>query len=218
MSDMRKALSSICLLWLLSISCALLSVPAFAISSFSLPRISDYDDQNQPKVDYDVGRQSDVGYDAVLDHLTHKNRNGTTGRRVFSTKLANLVAAETTAVRWGRLNGPGPVGEAVANTFRGGSYTERVLSQETTLYRVYGGNAGEVGSYWTRTVPTGPLQSTMDSALNPAWGNTAQNVATMRVPSGMTIYEGLAAPQGGLLGGGSQVYIPRVNPNWLVHP
>ena len=56
----------------------------------------------------------------------------------------------------------------------------------------------------------------MDSALNPAWGNTAKNVATIRVPAGTTIYEGVVAPQGNLLGGGSQVVIPKVNPNWLV--
>ena len=58
----------------------------------------------------------------------------------------------------------------------------------------------------------------MDSALNPAWGTTAQSVSTIRVPAGTTIYEGFAAPQGGLLGRGSQVYIPKVNPIWLVHP
>lgn len=127
-------------------------------------------------------------------------------------------AAEGAAIAWGPLNGPGPLGESVANTFRGGSYAETVLGQETTLYRAYGGRAVELGSYWTRTPPAGPLQSTIDSALNPAWGNTAQNVATITVPSGTTIYEGFAAPQGGLLGGGSQVYIPKVNPNWLVHP
>jgi RHS repeat-associated protein len=128
------------------------------------------------------------------------------------------LAADNAAIRWGPLTGPGPLNDAVANTFRGGSYTESVLSGETTLYRSYGGTAGELGSYWTRTPPAGPLQATMDSALNPAWGNTAQNVSTIVVPRGTTIYEGFAAPQGGLLGGGSQVYIPNVNPNWLVHP
>jgi hypothetical protein len=36
------------------------------------------------------------------------------------------------------------------------------------------------------------------------------------VPSGRTVYEGFAAPQGGLVGGGSQVVIPNVNPTWIV--
>lgn len=143
-------------------------------------------------------------------------------RRLFIAVLlfvfaAQFLAAEGGAIRWGPLNG-GPLRDTVANTFRGGSYTESALSGETTLYRSYGGTAGELGSYWSRTPPAGPLQATMDSALNPAWGNTAQSVSTIRVPAGTTIYEGFAAPQGGLLGGGSQVYIPKVNPNWLVHP
>ena len=102
--------------------------------------------------------------------------------RLFASVLvllfAGFLAAEGTPIRWGPLNGPGPAGEAVANMFRGGSYTESVLSQETKLYRAYGGKSGELGSYWTRTPPAGPLQSTMASALHPASGNTAQSVST----------------------------------------
>lgn len=73
-----------------------------------------------------------------------------------------------------------------------------------------------MGSYWTTTKPQGPLQSVIDSALDQNWGNTATNVATIKVPKGTTIYQGYAAPQGGLVGGGVQVYIPEVNPSWLV--
>jgi hypothetical protein len=140
------------------------------------------------------------------------------GVAAYDLASESLLAAESGALRWGPLNGPGPLGGDVAATFRGGSYTELSTSEATTLYRVYGGNAGELGSYWSRTAPAGPLQSTMDSALNPAWGNTAQSVSTIRVPTGTTIYDGFAAPQGGLMGGGSQVYIPKVNPSWVVHP
>ena len=106
--------------------------------------------------------------------------------------------------------------DAVANTFRSGTYTEVVIKGETTLYRVYGGKAGELGSYWTTTKPQGSLQSTMDSALDQKWGNTATNVFTIKVPKGMTIYQGAATAQGGLVGGGSQVYIQEVNSSWLV--
>lgn len=123
------------------------------------------------------------------------------------------------AVRYGPTN-PGPLSEAVANTFRGGSYTATTLAEETTLYRIYGGSAGPMGSYWTRAAPTGPLQAQLDLALIPSWGNTATKVSTIRVPAGSTIYEGFAAPQatgvGELLGGGSQVFVPKVNPGWLV--
>lgn len=60
------------------------------------------------------------------------------------------------------------------------------------------------------------MQATIDSALSPAWGNTAANVARIQVPAGTTIYEGAAAAQGGLVGGGSQVFIPNVNAAWLI--
>jgi hypothetical protein len=118
-------------------------------------------------------------------------------------------------VRFGPLN-RGPLPDKVADTFRSGSYTGTTISETTTLYRVHGGTAGELGQFWTRTPPAGPLQSQIDLALNPAWGNTATQVTTIRVPAGTTIFEGFAAGQGGLVGGGSQVVIPNVNPAWIV--
>jgi hypothetical protein len=56
----------------------------------------------------------------------------------------------------------------------------------------------------------------MDLSLPP--GNTAQSVVQMRVPQGTTIFEGAAGPNFGQLGGGNQVFIPRVNPSWVVQP
>ncbi|MHB1530021.1 MAG: filamentous hemagglutinin [Acidiferrobacteraceae bacterium] len=130
----------------------------------------------------------------------------------------DAVAAEgaaDTVVHFGpHMEGPLP--ESISSTFRGGSYAQVTLGSDTTLYRVYGGSAPEIGLFWSRTAPAGPLQSEIDLALNPSWGNTAQNVATIRVPAGTTIYDGFAAPQGSLLGGGSQVYIPKVNTGWVV--
>ncbi|MDC8445886.1 MAG: hypothetical protein LV471_08200, partial [Nitrosomonas sp.] len=121
-------------------------------------------------------------------------------------------------VRYGPTN-PGPLDDATAATFRSGSYTATTVSKTTTLHRVYGGSAGKLGHYWTRTKPSGPLQSQLDSALAPQWGNTAQHVVNIRVPKGTTIFEGAAAPQstgvGQILGGGNQVYIPRVDPKWI---
>lgn len=124
------------------------------------------------------------------------------------------------SARYGPMS-PGPLPSDVARTFRSGSYTATITSSPTTLYRSYGGTAGPLGQYWTRNAPRGPLQSQLDSALVPGWGNTATNTASMSVPRGVTIYEGFAGPQstgvGQLIGGGSQVYIPRknVNPGWI---
>lgn len=110
----------------------------------------------------------------------------------------------------------GPLPAQVANTFRGGSYSQVTLQSETTLYRVYGGTSGQMSTWWSRTRPAGPLQAQMDLAL-PA-GNTAQSLVAIRVPQGTVIYEGAAASNFGHLGGGGQVFVPRVNPAWVVLP
>ncbi|MCK6574246.1 pre-toxin TG domain-containing protein [Myxococcota bacterium] len=133
-----------------------------------------------------------------------------------TTRVADATAAAGRGiVRHGPTN-PGPLPANIAATFRGGSYTARVLDEPVELYRVYGGKAGELGSYWTRVKPSGPLQSRMDLALDPSWGNTAEKVTTIRVPKGTTIFEGAAERQGNLLGGGNQVFIPKVDPAWVV--
>jgi RHS repeat-associated protein len=134
-----------------------------------------------------------------------------------AAQTVDSACPKTLQVRtWTPINGPGPLGEEVAITFRGATYTETVTTEATIMYRAYGGNSAQIGRYWTRTPPAGPLQSTIDSALNPAWGNSAEKVVKIRVPSGTRVFEGISAPQGGLLGGGSQVYLQDVNPAWII--
>jgi hypothetical protein len=128
----------------------------------------------------------------------------------------NAGNVANTSTVWNPINGPGPLGAEKAATFRSATYTETVLSEPLTLYRSYGGNAPQIGPYWTRTAPQGALQATMDSAILPQWGNTMQSTTKMVVPKGTVIYEGVAAPQGLLHGGGNQVVIPKVDPSWIV--
>ena len=119
----------------------------------------------------------------------------------------------------------GELNQKKAKTFTGSSYTERVLTEDTTMYRVYGGEAGKIGKYFSITPQNGGLQSQMDLALNPSWGNTAEHVARAVIPKGTQIYEGTAAPQvirdsmgngiGILPGGGNQVYIPNIRVEWF---
>lgn len=121
-----------------------------------------------------------------------------------------------TVKNYGPMN-KGPLPENLANTFRSGTYSEVVLESDTTLYRVYGGSAGKLGTFWSRTAPSGPLQAQIDLALKPEWGNTAENVVKINVPAGTKIFEGIAASQGnGLLGGGNQVILQNVDPSWVV--
>ena len=112
----------------------------------------------------------------------------------------------------------GPLPKGIADTFRSGTYSEVVTQQPTTLYRVYGGTAQELGGYWTGTKPAGPVQSIIDSVLNPQWGNTATSVVKIEVSIGTKYFEGVAAPQGGLVGGGNQVLFPKdfkIDPSWI---
>ncbi len=131
-------------------------------------------------------------------------------------------AAPAHATKEGIVNyyGPlkeGPLPAKIANTFRSGAYYEVLTTQPTKLYRVYGGSAGEIGAYWTRTKPLGPVQSISDSALLPQWGNNATKVVEIDVPVGTKFYEGVAAPQGGLVGGGNQIFFDtKVDPSWKV--
>lgn len=118
---------------------------------------------------------------------------------------------------------PGSLKQEIAEIFSGGSYKEVTLTEDSTFYRVYGGDAREVGSFMSRTPQNGGMQLQIDLALNPSWGNTASDVTKVIVPKGTIIYEGRAAPQiinggaGTLIGGGNQVYIPRegLNFSWF---
>ena len=163
----------------------------------------------------------------VREHIVRLAQTGAAvyvgGRLLTAETGAMTVTAGRGSARVSRpvRFGPhikGPLPEEIVSTFRGGGYTQTTLQSALSLYRVYGGKAGEIGPWWSRTAPQGPLQAQMDFALNPQWGNTAQKAIQIRVPPGTVVYEGFAAPQGGLLGGGSQIYIPKVDPAWVVLP
>ena len=129
-------------------------------------------------------------------------------------KQTITLGAEAATVRHGPIN-PGPLADDIANTFRSGSYTARTLDQPTTLYRVIGDTGNPAGSYWSNARPQGPLQSVIDLALEQNWGNTATTVIRAQVPAGTRIYEGASAAQRGLVGGGNQIYIPKVDSSWI---
>lgn len=113
----------------------------------------------------------------------------------------------------------GPLSPEIANTFRSGTYLDVITTEPTKLYRVISDNGNPSGGYWTRNKPEGPLQSVIDSALDQNWGNTATRVVEMEVPAGTRLFEGVAAPQRGLVGGGNQIYfdelINPMNEDWI---
>ena len=133
--------------------------------------------------------------------------------------ITSDVAPTTRGIaQFGPMSEPGPLPLPIANTFRSGTYAETVTTEPTVLYGAYGGTANQMGGYWTTTRPAGPIQSIVDSALNPAWGNPATSVVRIEVPPGVTLYQGQAAAQGGLVGGGNQVLFHKnvtINPAWI---
>ena len=146
------------------------------------------------------------------------------GKMDDTTGVQDIGSNSDSGVTYSPVN-PGPLEEDVANSFNGATYTMRVLTEDAVMYRVSGGSAKVVGSYMTRTPQQGGLQSRLDLALLPKWGNTAEHVRQVMVPKGTVIYEGTAAPQnicdsrgnviGTLPGGGNQIYIPRVEERWF---
>jgi hypothetical protein len=112
---------------------------------------------------------------------------------------------------------------SVADTFRSSSYFKVSYSEPTKLYRVFGGEAKELGPYWSRTKPFGPLQAQIDSAMLPEFKNTKKYWVEIEVPANKVMYEGSASEQylisqggevGSLMGGGNQVFIEYVDPSW----
>jgi filamentous hemagglutinin len=136
-------------------------------------------------------------------------------------KVAGKVGGDTPSEvvgepKAGGLNASGTLPADIASTFTGGIYSEVTTAAPTTLYRVYGGTAGKMSAWWSRTRPTSPAQAMKDSALDPDWGNTAEHWVSIEVPRGTNFYEGTAAPQAGLPGGGSQVFFTsRVDSSWV---
>jgi hypothetical protein len=131
-----------------------------------------------------------------------------------------------------------PAGEvdprALAHTFRSSSYDEVLSTGPRVLHRSFADHGTVNGQFWSRDVPTGPLQTQLDVALLPEWNTTARiapfttvpqatHRAEATMPAGRVFFEGPAGPQVGvampetrLLGGGGQVVFPGGVPaEWL---
>ena len=112
---------------------------------------------------------------------------------------------------------PGPLSEDVAKTFAGGRYSKVVVGDKgfgaDALYHVYGGRSppvGKDGTFYSPIPQRGGIQSQIDLALRPEWGNTAQNVICVYLKPGTVMYVGTAASQGGFwVGGTPQIYVPN---------
>lgn len=144
-----------------------------------------------------------------------------------ATVRAERPAADRLVSRWTvsrcRPQRPCPLPAREAGSFTGGSYNEIRLGSDTRLYRVYSspknrlGAPGERYSYWSRSNATG-IKAVIDSAIPASRnGNMAVRQVSIVVPRGTTIYEGSAgAIPRGPVGGGNQIVLDRVRPEWIV--
>ena len=81
---------------------------------------------------------------------------------------------------------PGSLNEQTALTFASATYDEITIppGYDLTVNRVWGGKAEKVGRYMSDVPQNGGMQSQLDLALNPAWGNTAGNISSVVIPGG----------------------------------
>jgi hypothetical protein len=105
----------------------------------------------------------------------------------------------------------------IRNSFRGVSYEE--IKEPLIVYRLYGGKARQLGRWFMLQRPQGRLQATIDYAIRPEWGNTLERLVALRLLRGTRVFVEPAAPQGGLVGGGLQVFVPdeiQIRPEWVL--
>ena len=152
-----------------------------------------------------------------------------------ASRRAATNAADRVVKRWTsslcKPAAPCPLPERTAGTFNGGSYNEVILGSDTVLYRAIHdpkfkfGKPGEP-SYWSRSDAKG-VQAVIDSAIPVLRnGNTAERLVAIRVPKGKTVFEGKTQEivfeektrgiERGPIGGGNQVVIDGVKPEWEI--
>jgi hypothetical protein len=160
-----------------------------------------------PTFAYDGLPNTTIGYDAGSIHLlnydgrfvfSENDIQGRSAPRAFFRQAANFFAAEETAPQ---LALPAPTG---GNPWIG-EIQSSVTSEETTMYRVWGGDSGQLGG-WLSPVNPGTASAARSGLALPA-ENTTEFISEVTVPAGTRIQTGTAGPLFGQPGGASQVLL-----------
>jgi hypothetical protein len=125
---------------------------------------------------------------------SHQEEAGATAE----TASECFLAAEETAPQ---LALPAPTG---GNPWIG-EIQSSVTSEETTMYRVWGGDSGQLGG-WLSPVNPGTASAARSGLALPA-ENTTEFISEVTVPAGTRIQTGTAGPLFGQPGGASQVLL-----------
>ncbi|WP_418889018.1 hemagglutinin repeat-containing protein [Pasteurella testudinis] len=121
----------------------------------------------------------------------------------------------------------GSLDNSIAETFSGGRYATIIIDKDLRAYRAWSpGQSREFGAFWTLDKPLGSLQTRIDSALKPEWGNVrgtnfysqADRYTEIIIPKGVVIHIGEVGSQGGAwVGGKSQFLINNgASPSWKI--
>ena len=103
-----------------------------------------------------------------------------------------------------------PLPADIAITFLNSACKEVKLENAQDFYRYFGNNVSKYGRYLTSEQYKTNTEAIKKLALNQDWGNPASKKVTVTLPAGMTVYQGIAAPQNPATcypGGGQQTFI-----------
>jgi hypothetical protein len=145
-------------------------------------------------------------------------KGATVGQAAKAGGIAFLAGAGITAsvyaVAWagtlymiGVATGWMTFSQQIYNAFQDGEAYAVTLTEDLYVVRYFGGGAGATGSWWSTDFFSSSEEAVSSLALNPSWGNTAQQFVTGIIPKGTQILTGYAAAQGGLIGGAHQIYL-----------
>ncbi|WP_420919559.1 RHS repeat-associated core domain-containing protein [Xenorhabdus bovienii] len=83
----------------------------------------------------------------------------------------------------------------MVKSFKNDEYKTVVTTEDTVLYRTFGGNARIDGGFVTTSPSSNKIQAKIDSALLPEWKNTRQYESTIVVPKGTRLQVGKVKEQ-----------------------
>ncbi|WP_415896098.1 RHS repeat domain-containing protein [Neptuniibacter sp. PT34_22] len=112
---------------------------------------------------------------------------------------------------------PGPLSDAMAETFSGGRYKAVTLEEDIVMHRA--GTADKpLGQFFSLDPPTSEIQSRIDKAVLPVWPGGAvspiDSSFDVKIPAGTEVYVGEVGSQGGAYVGGTEQII--VLKPWLL--
>jgi hypothetical protein len=94
-------------------------------------------------------------------------------------------------------------------TYTDGQYKTVITNESITVYRTFGGKAGEGRAFATTVPAANRITSKIDSALLPEWKNSRQYEAVIEIPKGIELNIGKVEQQitqmGTVLKGGGDV-------------